>query len=163
MPDPGSPGAADLPGPDRDTGPDPGPERDRDRRVRNLEPDWRPRLESLGSFIRAQRRLAGLTLRQLADLADVSNAYLSQIERGKHEPSVRVLRQVARGLNVSAESILDQAGLFADPEPEPPGDDTANTDVVAAVTADTRLSDAQKDAMLAVYRSYLAANEDTGT
>lgn len=120
-------------------------------------PDWRPQLESLGRFIRAQRRIAGLTLRQLADLADVSNAYLSQIERGKHEPSVRVLRQVAHGLNVSAETILDQAGLFRDPSPPETAGDTA-----AAIAADERLTAAQRDALVAVYRSYLAANESSG-
>lgn len=135
-----------------------------DRGAREPEAAWRHQLESLGSFIRAQRRIAGLTLRQLADLADVSNAYLSQIERGKHEPSVRVLRQVAQGLNVSAETILDQAGLFHDPQP-PGSQDTAGDPgtgrpgTTAAIAADERLTAAQKDALLAVYNSYLAANE----
>lgn len=112
-------------------------------------------LESLGGFIRAQRRIAGLTLRQLADLADVSNAYLSQIERGKHEPSVRVLRQVAQALNVSAETILDQAGLFEDPAGG--GEDAPGTE--AAIRTDPLLTDEQRRALLAVYRSYVAANE----
>jgi len=127
--------------------------------------DWRPQLESLGQFIRAQRRIAGLTLRQLADIADVSNAYLSQIERGKHEPSVRVLRQVARGLNVSAETILDQAGLFQDPAArDDSGDGSSDAgDTTAAIVADPRLTGPQKDALLAVYRSYLAANSETGS
>ena len=77
---------------------------------------WRDQLEGLGAFIRSQRRLANLSLRQLADLTDVSNPYLSQIERGLHEPSVRVLKSIARALNVSAETLLAQAGLLSDEE-----------------------------------------------
>lgn len=144
---------------DTDTGPDPGPGLDPPEAGSGA--DWRPRLETLGGFIRAQRRIAGLTLRQLADLADVSNAYLSQIERGKHEPSVRVLRQVAQALNVSAETILDQAGLFEDPTSAAGTPDSGHTDTEAAIRADLRLSDAQKDALLVVYRSYMAANGDS--
>ena len=52
----------------------------------------------LGPYLRAQRRLAKLSLRQMADLAGVSNPYLSQIERGLHEPSVRILRAIAEAL-----------------------------------------------------------------
>ena len=69
-------------------------------------------VESLGNFIRTQRRLANLTLREMAELAKVSNPYLSQVERGLHEPSVRVLRSIAAALNMSAETLLAQAGLL---------------------------------------------------
>ena len=69
-------------------------------------------MDTLGSFIRSQRRLANLTLREMAELAKVSNPYLSQIERGLHEPSVRVLRSIASALNISAETLLMQAGLL---------------------------------------------------
>ena len=69
-------------------------------------------MDTLGSFIRSQRRLANLTLREMAELAKVSNPYLSQIERGLHEPSVRVLRSIASALNISAETLLAQAGLL---------------------------------------------------
>ena len=114
---------------------------------------WRDQLEGLGSFIRSQRRLANLSLRQLAELTDVSNPYLSQIERGLHEPSVRVLRSIARALNVSAETLLAQAGLLSDEKSAGPA-----TDTEAAIKADPALTDAQKDALLGVYRSYKAAN-----
>ena len=114
---------------------------------------WREQLEGLGAFIRSQRRLANLSLRQLAERTNVSNPYLSQIERGLHEPSVRVLRSIARALNVSAETLMAQAGLLED-EDEPP----ARTDTDAAIRADPDLSDAQKDALLAVYRSYKSQN-----
>jgi transcriptional regulator with XRE-family HTH domain len=121
---------------------------------------WRDQLEGLGAFIRSQRRLANLSLRQLADLTDVSNPYLSQIESGLHEPSVRVLKSIARALNVSAETLLAQAGLLNDEEAggaspdSPPGAAVTET----AIRGDTALTEPQKTALLAVYRSYIAAN-----
>ena len=105
-------------------------------------------LHALGAFIRAQRHLANLSLRQMSDLAHVSNPYLSQLERGLHEPSVRVLQSIARALNVSADTLLAQAGL-ADDEP------AEAIDTEAAIRRDPRLSDDQKQALLTVYRSYV--------
>jgi transcriptional regulator with XRE-family HTH domain len=91
-------------------------------------------------------------------MTSVSNAYLSQIERGKHKPSIDVLRAVARGLNVSAETILDQVGLFEDPPPARDGDgNDAHTE--AAILADPRLTAAQREALIGVYRSYISQNE----
>ena len=71
---------------------------------------WQAQREALGAFIRSQRQLANLSLRQLADLTSLSNPYLSQVERGLHEPSVRVLKAISDALNVSAETLLAQAG-----------------------------------------------------
>jgi transcriptional regulator with XRE-family HTH domain len=112
-------------------------------------------LLALGSFIRAQRKLANLSLRQAAALANVSNPYLSQIERGLHEPSVRVLRSIAKALNVSAETLLGSAGLLADDAAAPPG----ASDTEAAIRGDPMLTEEQKQALLSVYRSYRLANE----
>jgi transcriptional regulator with XRE-family HTH domain len=109
-------------------------------------------LHSLGAFIRAQRQLANLSLRQMADLAQVSNPYLSQLERGLHEPSVRVLQSIARALNVSAETLLAHAGIDEADAP------TDQPDTEAAIRGDERLSDDQKQALLSVYRSYVQAN-----
>ena len=67
---------------------------------------------SLGEYLREQRTSAKLSLRQLSELAGVSNPYLSQVERGVHQPSVRVLRGIAEALNVSAETLLVQAGIL---------------------------------------------------
>src|SRR6266511_4354173 len=75
---------------------------------------WKSQMEALGAFIRAQRKLADLSLRELAELTDVSNPYLSQLERGLHQPSVRVLKSIAKALNLSAETLLAQAGLLDD-------------------------------------------------
>src|ERR1700727_1663350 len=72
---------------------------------------WQAQREALGAFIRTRRQMANLSLRQLADLTSLSNPYLSQVERGLHEPSVRVLKAISDALNVSAETLLAQAGL----------------------------------------------------
>src|ERR1700749_770291 len=73
---------------------------------------WEAQREALGAFIRERRKQANLSLRQLAELTSLSNPYLSQIERGLHQPSARVLRAISDALNVSAESLLAQAGLI---------------------------------------------------
>jgi transcriptional regulator with XRE-family HTH domain len=117
---------------------------------------WHAHLEALGGFIRSQRKLANLSLRDLAERTRVSNPYLSQIERGLHEPSVRVLKAIAEALNVSAETLLAQAGLLED-EKDGDGNGT-EPETEHAIRADPDLTDEQKTALLAVYRSYVAAN-----
>ena len=118
----------------------------------DLDEAARKQLEALGQFIRERRKAAEYSLRDLADKANVSNPYLSQIERGLHTPSVRVLKAIATALNVSAESLLVQAGLL-----EGEGE-TGTLSVEEAVRADLRLTDDQKAALLAVHRSYVAQN-----
>lgn len=115
--------------------------------------DWERRLGALGSAIRHQRQLAKMSLRQLSELAQVSNPYLSQIERGLHEPSVRVVRSIAKALNVSAEELLERAGMLDDEQTN-----SVEPATETAILVDPDLSDAQKDALLAVYRSYRQAN-----
>ena len=117
---------------------------------------WDAQMKTLGSFIRSQRKLANLSLRQLAELTSLSNPYLSQIERGLHQPSVRVLRLLADALNVSAETLLVEAGLLeygADAARGDSGDGRGSVESV--IRADARLDDEQKAALLAVYRSML--------
>lgn len=114
-------------------------------------------LNILGSFIRAQRQMANLSLRQLSALTEVSNPYLSQIERGLHEPSMRVLKSIAEALNVSAETLLKQAGLVNEGAD---GDEQVLETTEAAIRSDRRLSEAQKRALLSVYRSYVAASDE---
>jgi transcriptional regulator with XRE-family HTH domain len=117
---------------------------------------WQAQREALGAFIRTQRQMANLSLRQLADLTSLSNPYLSQVERGLHEPSVRVLKAISDALNVSAETLLAQAGLVdAVAGEHAGGPDEAGEDerTEAAIAADKRLNDDQKAALLAVYRS----------
>jgi len=110
---------------------------------------------ALGAFLRSQRELARLSLRQLGDLTSLSHAYLSQVERGMHQPSVRALKQIAEALNVSAETVLREAGLL-DAQDEGDTDGSRITaQVTALIQADSRLSESQKAALLAVYDSML--------
>ncbi|GAA2048065.1 helix-turn-helix transcriptional regulator [Streptomyces cheonanensis] len=108
-------------------------------------------MASLGEFLREQRRQAKLSLRQLADMAGVSNPYLSQIERGLRKPSAEILQQIAKGLRISAETLYVQAGILdAEAVKEEPG----AGGVPAAVLADPELSDEQKQALLQIYTSF---------
>jgi transcriptional regulator with XRE-family HTH domain len=125
---------------------------------------WNAQMEALGAFIRSQRKLANLSLRQLAELTTLSNPYLSQIERGLHQPSVRVLKLISGALNVSAETLLAQAGLLDSAaggraaakgdEPTAPPAESAES-VESAISSDPRLADEQKAALLAVYHTML--------
>jgi len=133
---------------------------------------WKPQTQALGAFIRAQRTLADHSLREMATLTHVSNAYLSQIERGLHQPSVRVLSAIAQALNVPADELLAEAGLLpvdragdeagdrsgrttegADGAPGPRGPEH-HCSTEEAILADPRLSPEQRTALLGVYRSF---------
>ena len=107
------------------------------------------RQQPLGEFIRLQRELADLSLRGLSDLAKVSNAYLSQVERGLYRPSAQVLKGIADALDLSAEELYARAGLLdEDPEAHRPS-------VEEAVRLDGQLTPQQKDALLRVYRGFI--------
>ena len=109
-------------------------------------------VKALGDFIKSQRRLAELSQRELARLADLSDAYLSQLERGLHEPSVRVVTGLAHALNVPSDRLLRYLGredLVADAVPS----------TESIISADDRLTDAQKQSMIDVYRAFIAAND----
>ena len=124
---------------------------------------WEAHREALGAYIREQRQRANLSLRQLAELTSLSNPYLSQVERGLHQPSIRALRAISDALNLSAETLLAQAGLIdaiTDPGGKGKPDDDGGTsdgaavpDAERAIQSDQRLSADQKAALLAVYRS----------
>jgi transcriptional regulator with XRE-family HTH domain len=119
---------------------------------------WDAQREALGAFIREQRKRANLSLRQLAELTSLSNPYLSQIERGLHQPSVRVLKAISDALNLSAETLLAQAGLIDAIAAKAPGEGDAQPKAPLtedAIRADERLSEDQKSALIAVYRSML--------
>jgi transcriptional regulator with XRE-family HTH domain len=116
---------------------------------------WQAQREALGAFIRTQRQMANLSLRQLAELTSLSNPYLSQVERGLHQPSVRVLKAISDALNLSAETLLAQAGLIdvvtdEGPDADEAGQKARTEDVIRE---DERLNDDQKAALIAVYRS----------
>jgi transcriptional regulator with XRE-family HTH domain len=107
------------------------------------------RLGDLGEFIRTQREVASMSVRRLADLAGVSNPYLSQIERGLRRPSAEILQQLASALKISVESLYVRAGLLAEP------DVTGRPNVREAIGRDPQLSADQKQALLNVYDSFV--------
>lgn len=109
---------------------------------------------SLGDYLREQRRNAELSLRQLADLAGVSNPYLSQIERGLRKPSADVLQQLAKSLRISAEALYVRAGLL-DPSDDADTDDATEV----ALRADVHLSERQKRVLLDIYASFRREND----
>jgi len=113
-------------------------------------PDGAGPWEAFGQYLKSQRQLARLSLRQLADLTRVSNPYLSQIERGLHQPSVTIIKTLAEALGVSPEDLLAHAAGINVPTSEPSTE--------GAIRSDPRLNEAQKSALLAVYRSMV---EDT--
>jgi transcriptional regulator with XRE-family HTH domain len=115
---------------------------------------------AFGAYLRAQRQAARLTLRELADLANISNPYLSQLERGLHAPSVAVIRSLAEALNLSAEVLLaEAAGLERVVGVESTNPEWAGTvGVEAAIRADDSLTESQKRALRVVYRSMVEGN-----
>lgn len=131
---------------------------------------WEAQREALGAFIREQRKRANLSLRQLAELTSLSNPYLSQVERGLHQPSVRVLKALSGALNVSAETLLAQAGLIDAMVPSEIKDEVAEAateertlpGTEEAILTDPRLGQEQKAALIAVYRSMLGPQLGTG-
>jgi len=106
----------------------------------------------VGSFIRQQRERANISLRKLADKAGISNPYLSQIERGLRKPSAEILKSIARGLSIQAESLYQRAGLL-DEGFDPPS-------VIEAIEADDQLNQRQKRVLLDIYRTYVQEEEE---
>jgi transcriptional regulator with XRE-family HTH domain len=113
-------------------------------------------MHDLGTYLREQRESARLSVRQLSELAGVSNPYLSQIERGLKKPSAEILGQLAKGLRISAESLYVRAGILEERADQLP--------VETAVLADSGLTERQKRVLLDIYTSFRAENaRPTGT
>lgn len=110
---------------------------------------------SVGEYLAEQRRNAQLSLRQLSDLAGVSNPYLSQIERGLRKPSADVLQQLAKALRISAETLYVRAGIL---DPDDSSDGRQAPGVVDAVLLDPALNERQKRVLLDVYASFVREN-----
>ncbi len=135
-PTPDDPAPTEPPG-------DPGSAERDDHRVEQL---LREAGTDLGSFIRHQRESARLSLRKLANMAGVSNPYLSQIERGLRNPSAEILQAIARALEISSETLYVRAGLLDEAEPD--------AGVEQAILRAPELTDAHKQALLEMYRSF---------
>ena len=111
---------------------------------------------TLGEIIRQQRELAELSMRRFAELAGISNPYLSQIERGLRAPSEQVLDAIAKTLKVSADTLYQQAGM------SPPGGGPEDGAVLEAIAADPRLTARQRSALREVYEAFVAASPRAG-
>ena len=111
-------------------------------------------VSGLGGFIRDQRDQAQMSLRQLAKAAEVSNPYLSQVERGLRKPSAEILGRIAQGLRISAESLYVQAGILDERE----GDEAVTT----AIAADPTLTELQRTTLLQIYAAFQAENSSAG-
>ena len=112
-------------------------------------------MHDLGEFIREQRRIGHLSLRKLSDMAGISNPYLSQIERGLRKPSAEILQQLARALEISAETLYIRAGILDER-------DTA-TDLVAEINRDATITEDQKKTLIRIYESFRHENESPAT
>ncbi len=110
-------------------------------------------VRDVGRYIREQRRQAELSLRNLARQAGVSNPYLSQIERGLRQPSAKILKDIAKALRISAETLYLRAGIL-DPHEQ-------DGDLVAAILREPHLTERQKQVLIDVYRSFRATTEAT--
>ncbi len=111
---------------------------------------------TLGEIIRQQRELTELSMRQFAELAGISNPYLSQIERGLRAPSRNVLDGIARALKLSSDALYQQAGMA------PPGEEPEDNAVLEAIAADARLTARQRTALKEVYEAFVAASPRPG-
>lgn len=109
-------------------------------------------VETLGDYLREQRRGAQLTLRQLAEQAGVSNPYLSQIERGLRRPSAEVLQQLAKALRISAETLYIRAGILE-------VDDSGSREVTVAILGDPHLTERQRQVLIDIYQSFRREND----
>jgi transcriptional regulator with XRE-family HTH domain len=115
-----------------------------------VEPPASP-LGELGGYIRHQRESARLSLRKLAMQAGVSNPYLSQIERGLRKPSAEILQAIAKALEISSETLYVKAGILEERE----GAETLED----VVRRDPDLTDAQRQALIEMYRSFRRLSE----
>lgn len=113
----------------------------------NEPPSW----DGFGEYLRAQRQLARLTLRQFAAMTDISNPYLSQLERGLHKPSLAVMTSIADALDMSVDAMLAQAGVVPGTDP----DHAAPASTETSIRNDPRLTSAQKAALLAVLEAMI--------
>ncbi len=116
-----------------------------------MKDDLDRRWHELGQFIREQRNVGQLSLRKLSEMAGVSNPYLSQIERGLRRPSAEILQQIARALEISAETLYVRAGILDEPAGE--------VDVVAEVRRDPTITEEQKKTLVRIYESFRRENQ----
>ncbi|WP_226346365.1 helix-turn-helix domain-containing protein [Agilicoccus flavus] len=115
-----------------------------------------PGVSDLGAYLREQRENAQLSVRQLSRAAGISNPYLSQIERGLRRPSAEILSSLAKGLEISAETLYVRAGLLDD------STQAQSVDARAALVLERRLTARQRRILLDLFDSFVAADDPVG-
>ena len=123
-------------------------------RVATRQGEREHRWRDLGAYIREQRRLGSVSLRNLSERAGISNPYLSQIERGLRKPSTDIIQRIARALEISAETLYVRAGML--------DERTDAVDVPEGLARDPHLTDEQRDELLRLYWSYRRLNRPAG-
>jgi transcriptional regulator with XRE-family HTH domain len=58
--------------------------------------------------VRKYRKLAGLTMEELAEKADLNSVYIGQIERAFKVPSIEGFLKISKALKVPLRKILDE-------------------------------------------------------
>ena len=106
-------------------------------------------LQAFGEFVRAQRRLAQVSQRNLARMSGVSDSYLSQIERGNYRPSPQVLKALATAFGLEPKQLYTMLG-FMDGE-----EGAGAPSVEQADSARPAARCAQKEALMRIYRSFV--------
>lgn len=110
----------------------------------------REALADLGRYLRAQREISHLSIRHLARLAKVSDSYLSQVERGRYQPSAEFLANIAKGLSISPDELFRMSGWLPD---SGSSSESEGPSVIDAISRDARLTSAQQSALVQLYRS----------
>ncbi|MDO5500449.1 MAG: helix-turn-helix transcriptional regulator [Propionibacteriaceae bacterium] len=105
----------------------------------------------LGAFIRQQRELSQMSMRQMSKMVGISNPYLSQIERGLRAPSASVTAAIATSLGITVEELYERSGI--DPEP---GKDPS--ELRRAIERSPELSPTQRASMIEIYESFINVN-----
>ena len=77
-------------------------------------------LVAFGEFVKAQRRLAQVSQRNLARMSGVSDSYLSQIERGNYRPSPQVVKALAQAFGLKPEQLYTMLGFMDDEQDAQP-------------------------------------------
>jgi transcriptional regulator with XRE-family HTH domain len=119
--------------------------------VSDVRQEIESRWHDLGGFIRDQRRVGHLSLRKLSEMAGISNPYLSQIERGLRKPSAEILQQIARALEISAETLYIRAGILEERE--------GGADLIGEIRRDPHITEDQKKTLVRIYESFRHENE----
>lgn len=61
---------------------------------------------TIGDNIRKYRKKKNLTQKELGDIVEISNTYLSDMEIGRTNPSIKTLKRIAKGLEISYVDLL---------------------------------------------------------